>query len=83
MAPKTRSPATSVTVNQPCGAGDSNKNGTVLAYPSILDEKAEGRNFDDAGDTPSLFYTRVKNNGCIPGAERVLMRQRLRVTTAR
>lgn len=68
------------TMHQPCGAGDSNKDGTVLAYPSILDESAEGRNFDNAGDTPSLFYARVKNNGCIPGAERVLMRQRIRIS---
>jgi len=75
--------AATPTMHQPCGAGESNKDGTVLAYPSILDENAEGRNFDNAGDAPSLFYTRVKNYGCIPGAERVLMRQRLRVTTAR
>ncbi len=67
---------------QPCGAGESNRNGTVLAYPSLLDESAEGRNFDNAGDTPSLFYARVKNNGCIPGAERVLMRQKLRISRA-
>jgi len=73
--------AAAPTMHQPCGAGDSNKDGTVLAYPSLLDEKAQGRNFDDAGDEASLFYARVKNNGCIPGAERVLMRQRLRISS--
>lgn len=75
--------AAAPTMHQPCGPGDGNRDGTVLSYPSMLDETAEGRNFDNAGDTPSLFYTRVKNNGCIPGAERVLMRQKVRITGAR
>ncbi len=75
--------AAAPTMHQPCGAGDSNRDGAVLSYPSLLDESAQGRNFDNAGDTPSLFYARVKNNGCIPGAERVLMRQKVRITGAR
>jgi len=73
--------AAAPTMHQPCGPGDSNRDGTVLSYPSLLDEKAEGRNFDNTGDEPSLFYARVKNNGCIPGADRVLMRQRIRIST--
>ena len=75
--------AAAPTMHQPCGSGDSNKDGTVLSYPALLDETADGRNFDNAGDAPSLFYARVKNNGCIPGAERVLMRQRIRISRFR
>ncbi len=75
--------AATPTMHQPCGANESNRDGAVNAYPALLDDKAQGRNFDDVGDEAWLFYARVKNNGCTPGAERVLLRQRVRIRSAR
>ena len=65
----------------PCGTNESNRDGWISSYPSLLDADAQGRNFDDAGDAPWLFYARIRNNGCTPGAERILVRQRVRIST--
>jgi hypothetical protein len=65
----------------PCGTNESNRDGWIMSYPSLLDPDAQGRNFDDAGDAPWLFYARIRNNGCTPGAERILVRQRVRIST--
>jgi hypothetical protein len=67
----------------PCGPNESNRDGWIVSYPSLMDADAQGRNFDDTGDAPWLFYARIKNNGCTPGADRVLMRQRISITPAR
>lgn len=61
--------------------GGRNRDGTTIAYPSLIDHTAHGRNFDDAGDTAYLYYTRIRNHGCAASAERVLLRAR--VTIAR
>jgi hypothetical protein len=66
----------------PCGTDESNRDGWIASYPSLLDADAKGRNFDDTGDAPWLFYARIKNNGCIPGADRILMRQRVAIAPA-
>ena len=62
-----------------CSENGSERNGSVIGYPSILDTNAEGRNFDDVGATAWLYYTAIEVEGCTPGARRVLMRQRLSI----
>ena len=74
--------ATPIT-HQPCGPGESNKDGWITSYPALIDADARGRNFDDAGDSAWLFYDRIKNVGCIPAGERILLRQRIAITAAR
>ncbi|MDE2362120.1 MAG: hypothetical protein KGM42_05530 [Hyphomicrobiales bacterium] len=70
--------------HQPCGAdGSSNRDGWITSYPSLLDDKAKGRNYDDVGDASWLFYARIKNVGCAPNGERMLMRQRVVISPAR
>jgi hypothetical protein len=51
----------------------------VIAYPSILDPQAQGRNFDDINGSAYLYYTVIKVENCAAG-ERLLVRQRLAVT---
>jgi hypothetical protein len=62
-----------------CAADGSGRDGSVIAYPSILDAKAEGRNFDNLGDEAWLYYTAIKVEGCTPGAKRVLLRQKISI----
>ena len=69
--------------HQPCGTGESNKDGWITSYPSVLDPEASGRNFDNVGDEPWLFYARIKNVGCAPAGERILMRQRVTISPTR
>ncbi len=59
--------------------GGRNRDGMTIAYPALLDPQAEGRNFDNAGDTPFLYFAQIRNNGCVAGAERVLVRVRVRI----
>lgn len=68
---------------QPCGANEANRDGWITSYPAVLDPDATGRNFDDTGDNPFLFYARIKNVGCAPAGERILMRQRIDISPAR
>lgn len=76
--------AATLNTHQPCGAsGDVNRDGWITSYPSMLDPDAKGRNFDDAGDAPFLYYARIKNVGCNPAGERALMRQRVAISPAR
>jgi hypothetical protein len=60
-----------------CAPEGSGRNGSVIAYPSILDANAEGRNFDNVGDEAWLYYAAIKVEGCTPGANRVLLRQKI------
>ena len=50
----------------------------LIAYPSLLDETAKGRNFDDAGDAPWLYYVKAETKGC-GTANRVLVRERMKL----
>lgn len=59
--------------NNPCS-------GSLIAYPSLLDENAKGRNFDDIGDTPWLYYVAIETKGCGTG-NRTLMRERMKVAS--
>ncbi|MDR7038057.1 hypothetical protein J2X36_002812 [Methylobacterium sp. BE186] len=49
--------------------------GGLIAYPSLLDPSAEGRNFDDAGDTAILTYATLRTEGCRITSERDLLRR--------
>lgn len=70
-------------VHQPCGLHEENRDGVTLAYPSLLDEKAQGRNYDNVGNSAWLYVTRIAMDGCNPGARRVLMRRAVRIETVR
>lgn len=63
----------------PCGDNGANSDGWINTYPSLLDDKAEGRNFDNVGDEAWLYYARIKNVGCNPAGQRILMRQRVSI----
>ena len=64
--------------NGPCDSG-----GSVISYPSLLDEAAQGRNFDDTGPAPWLYYTELGTKGCDFTGARKLMRVRLEIATGR
>jgi hypothetical protein len=68
------------TEHQPCGPHGEGKNGAILAYPSLLDEDATGRNFDNVGDTAWLYVARIGMDECTPGARRTLLRQKVTIT---
>ncbi len=54
--------------DDPCTSG-----GTVMAYPSLLDERAQGRNFDDVGDAATLTYATMRVEGCTVTSDRDLV----------
>jgi hypothetical protein len=56
--------------------------GSLIQYPSIIDENAKGRNFDDTGGAPWLYYVNITMRGCETG-ERVLARRKLTISTGR
>lgn len=60
--------------DDPCGSG-----GRLIAYPSLLDRDAKGRNFDDVGDTAELYFTTMKVEGCEITSERSLVRRKVAV----
>ncbi len=49
--------------------------GTLIAYPSLLDPTARGRNFDDAGDGALLTYATLRVEGCTITSDRDLLRR--------
>ena len=49
--------------------------GTLIAYPSLLDPAAQGRNFDDTGDTALLTYATLRVQGCEITSDRDLLRR--------
>jgi hypothetical protein len=56
--------------DDPCAAP-----GGLIAYPSLLDPRAEGRNFDDVGDTAILTYVTLRTEGCTITSDRDLLRR--------
>jgi hypothetical protein len=56
--------------------------GTVVSYPALIDDAARGRNFDDAGDQPWLYYTAISMKKCHSG-NRQLVRERVSLTLPR
>ena len=47
----------------------------LIAYPSLLDPQAQGRNFDDAGDSALLTYATLRTEGCTITSDRDLVRR--------
>lgn len=60
--------------DDPCTAGTR-----LMAYPSLVDEGAEGRNFDNVGDAADLLYATLRVKGCEVTSERDLVRQRVAI----
>lgn len=56
--------------DDPCGSG-----GRLIAYPSLLDPEAEGRNFDDIGERAFLYYATLRTEGCAVTSDRDLVRR--------
>ncbi len=56
--------------DDPCAA-----KGNLIAYPSLLDPEAKGRNFDDVGDRALLTYATLRLEGCAITSDRDLMRR--------
>lgn len=69
--------ATKSLYDNACGAGALN------SYPSILDDAAQGRNFDDAGDEAWLYWSNMRVDGCNHTGDRKALRQRLRIGPSR
>jgi len=63
--------ATKSLYDDACGAGQLN------SYPSILDPAAQGRNFDDTGNTAFLYWSSMRVDGCSHTGDRRLMRQNM------
>jgi hypothetical protein len=62
----------------PTLASDLCATNNVVSYPSILADDAVGRNFDNFGSDPFLYFTVIATDNCRTGT-RLLMRQRLEV----
>ncbi|GJE40948.1 hypothetical protein [Methylobacterium soli] len=54
--------------------------GGLIAYPSLLDPAAEGRNFDDVGDTARFTYVTLRTEGCRITSDRDLVRRPVAIT---
>ena len=63
--------ATKTLYDNACGAGRLN------SYPSILDEQAKTRNFEDTGDEAWLYYASMRVDGCSHTGDRTLLRRRI------
>ena len=57
-----------------CTAGSS-----VIAYPALLDEHAENRNFDAVADDTHLYYTMITVDHCSTG-RRLLVRAKVTIS---
>ena len=51
----------------------------LIAYPSLIDRTAEGRNFDDTGRSAELYYSVLRVEGCQVKADRRLERRRVTI----
>lgn len=56
--------------DDPCKAGTR-----LIAYPSLLDPDARGRNFDDVGEGALLTYATLRVEGCTITSDRDLVRR--------
>ena len=61
--------------DDPCTSGER-----LIAYPSLVDRDAPGRNFDTVGDGADLYYATLRVAGCEITADRDLLRQRVGIT---
>lgn len=60
--------ATKTLYDNPCGAGALN------SYPTLIDANATTRNFEDTGDTPDLYVSRLRVDGCKHTSDRKLVK---------
>jgi len=58
-----------------CGAG------VIRNYPVLIDESAEGRNFDNIGDEALLFFAETRVEGCQHTSDRKLIARKVRIST--
>lgn len=65
--------ATKTLFDNACGAGRLN------SYPSILDEQAKTRNFEDVGEDAWLYYASMRVDGCSHTSDRTLMRRKITI----
>ncbi|MDB5513230.1 MAG: hypothetical protein JWR08_2713 [Enterovirga sp.] len=61
--------------DDPCASGDR-----LIAYPTLIDRDAEGRNFDNVGNVADLYFTTLRVEGCTITSDRDLLRRRVAVT---
>src|SRR5829696_7326070 len=59
--------------DSPCGASE------LIAYPSLLDREAKGRNFDDVGDAAELYFATLRVERCTVTSDRNLVRRKLAI----
>ena len=59
--------------DSPCGASE------LIAYPSLLDREAKGRNFDDVGDAAELYFATLRIEGCTVTSDRNLVRRKVAI----
>ncbi len=55
--------------------------GSLIAYPSLVDETSRGRVFDEVGDSPWLYFADIETHGCETG-NRVLVRERMKISAS-
>jgi hypothetical protein len=60
--------------DDPCKVGGK-AGPRLIAYPSLLDPDAKGRNFDDVGERALLTYATLKVEGCTITSDRDLVRR--------
>lgn len=60
--------------DDPCTSG-----GRLIAYPSLIDREAKGRNFDDVGDSADLYFSTLKVEGCETTSDRDLIRRKVAI----
>ncbi len=71
--------ATASLYDAPCEKGIPKTNGQLISYPVLIDRNATGRNFDDTGNAPELYYSALRLEGCQHSSDRKLMRQKLKI----
>jgi hypothetical protein len=54
--------------------------GRLINYPSLIDAKAKGRNFDDVGNSAGLYIGTIRVEGCNPTSDRTLERHPVSIT---
>lgn len=74
-SPPTLVLATKSYYDDACGAG------TIRNYPVLIDERAEGRNFDNVGDEALLFFAETRVEGCQHTSDRKLIARKVRIST--
>lgn len=54
--------------------------GVLRSYPVLIDDAAEGRNFEDIGDTALLFFSEMRISGCDYTSDRKLVARKVRIS---